>query len=434
MYNEYLSARQTIMNVTIIGGGYVGLVTGTCLSTLNHNVTIVEIFPEKVEAINNAVPPIYEEGLEDILKAHVGRNLTASTTYESVQTADAVFIAVGTPPNPDGSANLTYIKQAAENIADELAKAPTEYPVVVVKSTVPPGTTRDVVCKTIREILPDLKFGCCMNPEFLREGRAVFDFMNPDRIVIGTTDAKAVEIMHNLYSGIEAPILDVEPTAAEMIKYTSNALLAAKISFANEIGNLCKKIGVDVYEVMKGVGMDSRVSPKFLNAGAGFGGSCFPKDVAALADIIRKEDLEPIFLDAILKVNNQQPLRMVALLEDKIGSLSRKRIAVLGLAFKDNTDDIRESRSIPVIEKLLAAGAKPVCYDPMASDAMQNLIPAAEYVESAAVALTDADGCLVMTEWPEFTKLDDEFNLMKTRAIIDGRHILSIPDAEGICW
>ncbi|HJJ63404.1 MAG TPA: nucleotide sugar dehydrogenase, partial [Methanocorpusculum sp.] len=372
--------------------------------------------------------------LEDILKAHVGRNLTASTTYESVQTADAVFIAVGTPPNPDGSANLTYIKQAAENIADELAKAHTEYPVVVVKSTVPPGTTRDVVCKTIREILPDLKFGCCMNPEFLREGRAVFDFMNPDRIVIGTTDAKAVEIMHNLYSGIEAPILDVEPTAAEMIKYTSNALLAAKISFANEIGNLCKKIGVDVYEVMKGVGMDSRVSPKFLNAGAGFGGSCFPKDVAALADIIRKEDLEPIFLDAILKVNNQQPLRMVALLEDKIGSLSRKRIAVLGLAFKDNTDDIRESRSIPVIEKLLAAGAKPVCYDPMASDAMQNLIPAAEYVESAAVALTDADGCLVMTEWPEFTKLDDEFNLMKTRAIIDGRHILSIPDAEGICW
>ena len=422
------------MNVTIIGGGYVGLVTGACLSTLNHNVTIVEIFPEKVEAINSAVPPIYEEGLEDILKAHVGKNLIASTTYESVQTADAVFIAVGTPPNADGSANLTYIRQAAENIAEELAKAHSEYPVVVVKSTVPPGTTRDVVCKTIREKLPDLKFECCMNPEFLREGRAVFDFMNPDRIVIGTADPRAAEIMHNLYAGIDAPILDVEPTAAEMIKYTSNALLAAKISFANEIGNLCKKIGVDVYEVMKGVGMDSRVSPKFLNAGAGFGGSCFPKDVAALADIIRKEDLEPIFLDAILKVNNQQPLRMVALLEDKIGSLSRKRIAVLGLAFKDNTDDIRESRSIPVIEILLASGATPVCYDPMASDAMQKLIPAAEYVSSAAEALTDADGCLVMTEWSEFSKLGDEFNLMKTRAIIDGRHILSIPDAEGICW
>ena len=422
------------MNITIIGGGYVGLVTGACLSTLSHNVTIVEIFPEKVKAINNAVPPIYEEGLKEILKAHVGKNLTASTTYESVQTADVIFIAVGTPPNADGSANLTYIRQAAENIADELAKAHTEYPVVVVKSTVPPRTTRDVVCKTIHEMLPDLKFGCCMNPEFLREGRAVFDFMNPDRIVIGTTDAKAAEIMHILYSGIEAPILDVDPTAAEMIKYTSNALLAAKISFANEIGNLCKKIGVDVYEVMKGVGMDSRVSPKFLNAGAGFGGSCFPKDVAALADIIRKEDLEPIFLDAILKVNNQQPLRMIALLEEKIGSLSRKRIAVLGLAFKDNTDDIRESRSIPVIEKLLATGAKPVCYDPMASDAMQKLLPAAEYVSSAAEALTDADGCLVMTEWPEFSKLDDEFNLMKTRAIIDGRRILSIPDAEGICW
>ena len=422
------------MNVTIIGGGYVGLVTGACLSTLGHNITIVEIFPEKVEAINNAVPPIYEEGLEDILKSHVGQNLTASTTYESVQTADAVFIAVGTPPNPDGSANLTYIKQAAENIAEELAKAHSEYPVVVVKSTVPPGTTRDVVCKTIREKLPDLKFGCCMNPEFLREGRAVFDFMNPDRIVIGTANARAAEIMHNLYAGIDAPILDVEPTAAEMIKYTSNALLAAKISFANEIGNLCKKIGVDVYEVMKGVGMDSRVSPKFLNAGAGFGGSCFPKDVSALADIIRKENLEPVFLDAVLKVNDLQPLRMISLLEEKIGELSGKRIAVLGLAFKDNTDDIRESRSIPVIEKLLAVSAKPVCYDPMASDAMQKLLPDAEYVDSAAAALTDADGCLVMTEWPEFTKLNDEFNLMKTRAVIDGRHILSIPDAEGICW
>ena len=346
------------MNVTIIGGGYVGLGTGACLSTLGHHITIVEIFPEKVEAINNAVPPIYEEGLEDILTSHVGQNLTASTTYESVQTADAVFIAVGTPPNPDGSANLTYIKQAAENIADELAKAHSEYPVVVVKSTVPPGTTRDVVCKTIREKLPDLKFGCCMNPEFLREGRAVFDFMNPDRIVIGTANARAAEIMHNLYAGIDAPILDVEPTAAEMIKYTSNALLAAKISFANEIGNLCKKIGVDVYEVMKGVGMDSRVSPKFLNAGAGFGGSCFPKDVSALADIIRKENLEPVFLDAVLKVNDLQPLRMISLLEEKIGELSGKRIAVLGLAFKDNTDDIRESRSIPVIEKLLAVSAK----------------------------------------------------------------------------
>ena len=411
-----------------------GLVTGACLSTLNHYVTIVEIFPEKVEAINNAVPPIYEEGLEDILKAHVGKNLTASTTYESVQTADAVFIAVGTPPNPDGSANLTYIRQAAENIADELAKAHTEYPVVVVKSTVPPGTTRDVVCRTIREKLLDLAFGYCMNPEFLREGRAVFDFMNPDRIVIGTADARAAEVMHNLYAGIESPILDVEPTAAEMIKYTSNALLAAKISFANEIGNLCKKLGVDVYEVMKGVGMDSRVSPKFLNAGAGFGGSCFPKDVSALADIIRKENLEPVFLDAILKVNDLQPLRMIFLLEEKIGTLAGRRIAVLGLAFKDNTDDIRESRSIPVIEKLLVAGAKPVCYDPMASDAMQKLFPTAEYAATAADALREADGCLVMTEWPEFTKLDKEFDLMKTRAIIDGRHILSIPDAEGICW
>ena len=422
------------MQISIIGGGYVGLVTGACLSTLSHSVTIIEIFPKKVEAINCAVSPIYEEGLENILKEHVGKNLRASTTYESIQSADAVFIAVGTPPNPDGSANLTYIKQATENIADELAKAHTEYPVVVVKSTVPPGTTRDIVCKTIHDKLPMLEFGCCMNPEFLREGRAVFDFMHPDRIVVGTTETKTAEIIHQIYSGIDAPILDVEPTAAEMIKYTSNALIAAKISFANEIGNLCKKLGVDVYEVMKGVGMDSRVSPKFLNGGAGFGGSCFPKDVSALANIIRKENLEPVFLDAVLKVNDLQPLRMISLLEEKIGNLSGKRIAVLGLAFKDNTDDIRESRSIPVIEKLLAAGSKPVCYDPMATEAMKKLFPNAEYVSSASDALREADGCLVMTEWAEFMILDKEFDLMKNRAIIDGRHILSIPDAEGICW
>ena len=422
------------MNITIIGGGYVGLVTGACLASINHNVTVVEISPEKVKAINNAIPPIYEAGLEDILKAYVGKNLIASTTYESIQTADAVFITVGTPPNPDGSANLTYIRQASENIAEELAKAHTEYPVVVVKSTVPPGTTKNVVYNTIRGRLPYLEFGCCMNPEFLREGRAVFDFMNPDRIVIGTTETKTAEIMHNIYSEINAPILEVEPTAAEMIKYTSNALLAAKISFANEIGNLCKKLGVDIYEVMKGVGMDSRVSPMFLNAGAGFGGSCFPKDVSALAEISRKENLEPVFLDAVLKVNDLQPLRMISILEEKIGNLDGKRIAVLGLAFKDNTDDIRESRSIPVIEKLLTSGAKPVCYDPMAACAMQRLFPTAKYVTTAAEALTDADGCLVMTEWPEFTTLNKEFDLMKTRAIVDGRHILSIPDAEGICW
>ena len=422
------------MHITIIGGGYVGLVTAACLSHLNYNTTVIEIFPEKVAAINRAEPPIYEDGLDTLLKTHISANLRATTQYTPVQTSDVIFIAVGTPPNPDGSANLSYIIAAAETIADELAKSHAEYPVIVVKSTVPPGTTKNVVEPIIRRKNPDLSFGICMNPEFLREGRAVEDFLHPDRIVVGSSDPKTIRIMYELYTGIAAPIIDVDPTAAEMIKYTSNALLATKISFANEIGNLCKQLGVNVYEVMAGVGMDSRVSPKFLNAGCGFGGSCFPKDVSALASIAREHGVTPTLLNAVLAVNDSQPLRMVELLETRIGSLSGKRIAVLGLAFKDNTDDVRESRSIPVIEALRRKGAVPVLFDPMAMDTMKAVFPDEEYALSAAAALTHADGCLVMTEWPEFAKLSSEFDAMRERVIIDGRHILTIDDAEGICW
>lgn len=422
------------MKLTIVGGGYVGLVTAACLSHLNHNTTVIEIFPEKVAAINCAEPPIYEDGLDTLLKTHIFANLRATTQYTPVQTSDVIFIAVGTPPNPDGSANLSYITAAAETIADELVKSHAEYPVIVVKSTVPPGTTKNLVEPIIRRKNPDLSFGICMNPEFLREGRAVKDFLHPDRIIVGSSDPKTIRIMHELYTGIAAPIIDVDPTAAEMIKYTSNALLATKISFANEIGNLCKQLGINVYEVMAGVGMDSRVSPKFLNAGCGFGGSCFPKDVSALASIAREHGVTPTLLNAVLAVNDSQPLRMVELLETRIGSLSGKRIAVLGLAFKDNTDDVRESRSIPVIEALRRKGAVPVLFDPMAMATMKAVFPDEEYAPSAAAALTHADGCLVMTEWPEFAKLSSEFDAMRERVIIDGRHILTIDDAEGICW
>ena len=422
------------MFISVLGGGYVGLVTAACLSHLSHNTTVIEIFPEKVAAINRAEPPIYEDGLDTLLKTHISANLRATTQYTPVQTSDVIFIAVGTPPNPDGSANLSYITAAAETIADELAKSHAEYPVIVVKSTVPPGTTKNVVEPIIRRKNPDLSFGICMNPEFLREGRAVKDFLHPDRIIVGSSDPKTIRIMHELYTDIAAPIIDVDPTSAEMIKYTSNALLATKISFANEIGNLCKQLGVNVYEVMAGVGMDSRVSPKFLNAGCGFGGSCFPKDVSALASIAREHGVTPTLLNAVLAVNDSQPLRMVELLEMRLGSLSGKRIAVLGLAFKDNTDDVRESRSIPVIEALRRKGAVPVLFDPMAMDTMKAVFPDEEYASSAAAALTHADGCLVMTEWPEFAKLSSEFDAMRERVIIDGRHILTIDDAEGICW
>lgn len=422
------------MNVTIIGGGYVGLVTGTCLAHLNHIVTIIDIDKTKVDAINNAKSSIYEEGLDVLLKEHIGKNLKASLEYSSIQTSDIVFITVGTPPNPDGSSNLSYIRFAAENIAKEYMIGHTQHPIVVIKSTVPPGTTENIVRKTIHGSIPDVNVGYCMNPEFLREGRAIFDFFEPDRIIIGSSDQVVIDKIKELYEDLDAQILVTGSTAAEMIKYTANAFLATKISFSNEIGNLCKKLNVDVYEVMKGVGLDHRISPFFLNAGAGFGGSCFPKDVSSLASMITQHDLDPVLLKAVLSINSNQPEKMILLLKNRLVSLNGKRIAVLGLAFKDNTDDIRESRSIPVIEMLLSASAVPVCYDPKATKNMMQVFPDLIYCNSAKDALKDADGCLVMTEWQEFAELDAEFSLMKNRIIIDGRHILTIPDAEGVCW
>ena len=423
------------MKISIVGGGYVGLVTGSCFAKLGQDVTIIDVDPVKVQAINNGQPPIYEKGLEDLLQENAGQHLRASTGYDSVSDADIVFICVGTPPQPDGSANLSYIESACTSIGTGLKTNP-HYCVVVVKSTVPPGTTENLVQpavlraaqKTEREI------GFAMNPEFLREGRAVEDFFHPDRIVIGSTDPRAGKRVADVYRNIAAPVICTGMTAAEMIKYTSNAFLATKISFSNEIGNICKHLGIDVYEVMKGVGLDQRIGPQFLNAGAGFGGSCFPKDVSALVSLAKKTGEIPLLLQSVLDVNEQQPHRMVALLEQRLGNISGKRIAVLGLAFKDNTDDIRDSRAIPVIHELLEKGATVAAYDPMASSAMQRVFPGIEYGSSASDILRGADGCLIMTEWPEFSQLDKEFDLMARKIIIEGRRILTCKGAEGICW
>lgn len=423
------------MKISVVGGGYVGLVTGTCFAELGHDVTIIEIESGKVQAINNGKPPIYENGLEELLKKNAGKRLRASTGYESVTTADIVFISVGTPPKPDGSANLSYIESASISIGEALKKT-SSYCVVVVKSTVPPGTTEKIVRpavllasgKTEKEI------GFAMNPEFLREGRAVEDFLHPDRIVIGSSDPRAGDRVAEVYTNLRAPVISTGLTAAEMIKYTSNAFLATKISFSNEIGNICKNLNIDVYEVMKGVGLDPRIGPLFLNAGAGFGGSCFPKDVSALVSLAKESGEKPILLQSVLAVNEQQPHRMISLLEKRIGTLVGKRVAILGLAFKDNTDDIRDSRAIPVIETLVKKGARVTAYDPMAIPNMQRLFPSIEYCPSAATALTGADACLVMTEWPEFSRLDKEFDLMTHKVIIEGRRILSRDGVEGICW
>jgi len=425
-----------MLTITIIGSGYVGLITGICLAERGHAITVVDIDEKKVRAINAGEPPIYEKGLQELLSKHAGSNLHASTSYASVSDSDVIFIAVGTPPLPDGSADLQYIKSAAEQIGIALQERHVPYPVVVVKSTVPPTTTRDIVVPAVEKSMKD-PFGSCMNPEFLREGRAIEDFMHPDRIVIGSCDEEAIAKMKQVYAGFDAPMLVTSSTAAEMIKYAANAMLATRISFSNEIGNVCKKLGIDVYEVMQGVGLDNRIGPAFLNAGVGFGGSCFPKDVSALASLAIAVGIDPILLHSVIKVNDNQPSIMMALLEERVHDLSGKQIAVLGLAFKDNTDDIRESRAIRIIELLREKGARIKCYDPMAMEEVKHLFPPSQeisYMSSAGNALDGADACLVLTEWPEFAELDVEFSRMKTQIIIDGRHILSIPHAEGLCW
>jgi len=423
------------MKIAVIGGGYVGLVSGACFAELGHDVTIIDIDPAKVQAINEKRSPIYEIGLEEQLKHHVESRLRASVEYDSVVSADIIFICVGTPQKSDGSANLSYIESASVLIGAARKDIPA-YCVVVVKSTVPPGTTENIVRpgilqsaqKTVGEI------GFAMNPEFLREGRAIEDFMHPDRIVIGSTDDRAFDCLAEVYHDLDAPVIRTSTTAAEMIKYTSNAFLATKISFSNEIGNICKKLGIDVYEVMSGVGLDHRIGQQFLNAGVGFGGSCFPKDVSSLISLAKTFGEDPHILKAVMEVNEKQPNRLIKLLCARIGNFSGKKIAVLGLAFKDNTDDIRDSKAIPVIQELLQRGARVAAYDPMAIPNMRRIFPSLEYFGSAAEALNDADACLVMTEWPEFGKINKEFERMKTRVIIEGRRILTYDDVEGICW
>lgn len=423
------------MRISVIGGGYVGLVTAACFAELGHDVRIIEIDKRKADLINAGKPPIYEDKLEGILKQSIGKRLSAQCNYEGINDSDLIFICVGTPPQDDGSANLRYILSAAESIGSALSGSDS-FHVITVKSTVPPGTTESIVVPAVLRTSGKTSgaIGFCMNPEFLREGKAIDDFMHPDRIVIGGQSDKAIDVVKAAYEKLDAPVITTSLKAAEMIKYTSNAFLATKISFSNEIGNICKRIGTDVYDVMKGVGYDHRINPYFLNAGLGFGGSCFPKDVMALIRLAEGNGEEPILLKSVIDVNENQPGRIVKILYERIGEIKGKKIAVLGLAFKDNTDDVRDSRSIPVIEELLQNGANISAYDPMATETMKKIFPDLSYHSSASDALEGADACLVLTEWPEFSKLKDEFNRMKNPVVIEGRKILSGSGTEGVCW
>ncbi len=425
------------MRISIIGTGYVGLSTGIGFAYKKNRVTCVDVDKEKVKKIKSGVSPVYEPGLQEGLKRFLGKSFDVTLDLErAVKESEISFICVPTPSLPDGKIDLGFLKQASKDLGKVLREK--DYHVVVVKSTVVPGTTENLVVPVLEKESGKKAgkgFGVCMNPEFLREGSALKDFLNPDRVVIGEYDKRSGDFLEKLYKNFKTKILRTSIKSAELIKYASNSFLAMKISFANEIGNFCKKLGIDVYEVMKGVGMDFRISPKFLNAGIGFGGSCFPKDVKALVYRIKEEGLKPVLLESVLKLNEEQPMKIIEILKKRVRNLKGKNICVLGVAFKPDTDDIREAPSIKIVKKLLKEKANVRVYDPKAMENFRRIFPRIEYSDSARKALNGADACLILTEWNEFKNLNKkDFSSMRRKIIIEGRKILNIKEKEGVCW
>lgn len=421
------------MRISILGCGYVGAVTGACFAELGHDVFFVDVDPAKVEAIGSGVSPIFEPGLDELLAKNRTRILATTDTHQAIQETEITFVCVGTPSNSDGSIDLTYIRSACRDIGSVL-KQKDEKHIIVIKSTVLSGTTEGIVRQILEEVSgkkAHVDFGLASNPEFLREGSALSDFFSPDRIILGVSDNYAQQTFDELYSSFECPKLYTTIPVAEMIKYVSNAFLATKISFANEIGNICKKMGLDTAEVFTGVGMDHRINPAFFQSGIGFGGSCFPKDVHAL--IAKAEDLgmNPRILKEVSRVNDEQPLRLLDLLEKHVPDLENKKIGLLGLAFKPNTDDVRDSRAAPLVDELLRKGATVLAYDPMAMGNFKKLYPKIEYVSSADSVL-EADAILIATEWKDFEDLD-----YRNKIVIDGRRVKKAQEGsiyEGVCW
>jgi UDPglucose 6-dehydrogenase len=420
------------MKVVVIGAGYVGL-TIACFAEFGHNITLVGRDKNKISMINAGKPPIYEPGLGEILMRGIkAKKIKAVDDYGAINNSDIVFICVGTPSNEDGSIDLSQIKTCSAQIAEQL-KHMEKFIVVVVKSTVVPQTTINIV-KPILENVSGKKcgadFGLAMNPEFLKEGDAVEDFIHPDKIVLGVTDDRSYEILEKLYDCLDKniPRIKTDVTTAEMIKYAQNSALASRVSFINEIANICEKFSVDVKTVAYAIGLDNRIGPKFLRAGPGFGGSCFPKDVKAFLAAAKNAGEDPLMLKAILNVNASRPYRMVEMAEKAVGNLGGKNIAVLGLAFKNNTDDIRESPAITVVKELLKKGANVRVYDPQAMDNARKVFGSTiTYENSKEECVKDADICMILTEWDEFKSLD--LSLVKC-PIIDARRMVDPEDAK----
>jgi UDPglucose 6-dehydrogenase len=410
-------------SVAVIGAGYVGLTTAVCLAELGHRVTGVDIDKAKVTRLQAGEPTIYEPGLEALMATAFksGRLAFTSDYADAIPDADFVFIAVGTPQGRRGDADTVFIKQAAKSIAIAMKKTTT----IVNKSTVPIGTG-NIVARIVGENLRDeISFYVVSNPEFLREGNAIHDFMHPDRLVFGSHEEPAARAVAQLYSKIDTQILITDLHTAEMIKYASNAFLATRISFINEMARICERVDADVSVVSKGMGMDRRIGPLFLEAGIGYGGSCFPKDVKALARMAETMGYHPELLDAVMEINLDQRTLVVEKLREVLGGLRDQVIGVLGLAFKPNTDDIREAPSIDVIENLLQKGAHVRAYDPKAMSVLKAKMNMIQYCTDPYAAATGADALLVVTEWDEFRQLDlDRLKtLMRRPVIVDGRNI-----------
>jgi UDPglucose 6-dehydrogenase len=422
------------MKVAIIGAGYVGLVSGACIADFGHHVICIDKDSTKISALKSGEIPIYEPGLKDIVQANVreGRLSFTTTLSEALSGAAAVFIAVGTPSRRgDGHADLSYVYEATREIAAVL----TSFTVIITKSTVPVGTG-DEVERIIRELRPDIDVAVVSNPEFLREGAAIHDFKHPDRIVIGTDDERAKKVMTQIYRPLylnQAPILYCGRRTAELIKYAANAFLATKISFINEVADLCEKVGADVQEVARGIGLDNRIGSKFLHAGPGFGGSCFPKDVRALIKTAQDYDVPMRILQAVENVNDTRKRAMARKVSSAFaGVLRGKTVAVLGLTFKPNTDDMREAPSIPLIMALQDMGVAVRVYDPVGMEQAKHVLADVTYCEGPYHCVEDADAAVIVTEWEQFRALDFERlkSLMVCPVIVDLRNIYRLEDMK----
>ena len=411
--------------ICVIGTGYVGLVTGTCFAELGNQVTCVDIDAAKVELLRSGGMPIYEPGLGELVQrnSEMGRLCFTTSYAEGLREAEFVFIAVNTPPTADsGGADLRFVEAAAKSIAQHL-----DHDLIIVnKSTVPIGTG-DLVAKIVqRERTADARFSVVSNPEFLREGSAVVDCLNPDRVVLGSTDRAAGEAVAALYLSLRCPIIITDLATAEMIKYASNAMLAARISFINEMAAICEKLGADVKQVALGMGYDKRIGSSFLEAGLGYGGSCFPKDVKALMHMATTHGCHPQLLQAVEDINNDQRRRAVDKLQDLLGgSVQGKTIGLLGLAFKPNTDDMREAAAVDIATMLLAEGARLKAYDPVAMAVAKPLLPGLDYCHDAYQTAEGSDALMIVTDWNEFKQLDMPRlkALMRSPNIVDGRNI-----------